>query len=109
MPRRLINKTLRRRGTADFKSYAKLRTTIFERCFLHEQKPKIIEVAGKAIMVDPSQWSERRTSTVSMHPGYREKDDMPQKLKGLYKGLVHHRAALISSATRHGSRRDAIG
>jgi lipocalin len=85
----LINKTLRRRRTADFKLHAKLRTAIFERCFLHEQKPKMIEVAGKAIMVDSSQWSERRTSTVSMRVGYGEKDDMPQKLKGLYKGLTH--------------------
>jgi hypothetical protein len=69
--------------------YAKLRTAIFERCFLHEQKPKMIEVAGKAITVDPSQWTERCTSTVSMHLGYGKKDDMPQELKGLYKGLTH--------------------
>jgi hypothetical protein len=71
--------------------YAELRTALFERCFLHElheQKRKFIEVAGKAIMVDPSQWSERRTATVSMHLGYGEKDDMPQKLKGLYEGLA---------------------
>jgi hypothetical protein len=48
----------------------------------------IIKVAGKAIIVDPSQWSERRTATVSMHLGYGEKDDMPQKLEGLYEGLA---------------------
>jgi hypothetical protein len=69
-----------------------LRAAIFERCFLREQKPKIIEVAGKAITVDPSRWSERRTATVSMRLGYGEKDDMPQKLKGLYQGLAQHPA-----------------
>jgi hypothetical protein len=65
-----------------------LRAAIFERCFLHEQQPKIIEVADKAIIVDPSQWSGQRTATVSTHLGYGEKDDMPQKLKGLYDGLA---------------------
>jgi hypothetical protein len=32
---------LRRRRTADFKLNAKLRAAMFERCFLHKQKPKI--------------------------------------------------------------------
>jgi hypothetical protein len=40
-----------------------------------------------------SRWlRERRTATVSMHLGYGEKDDMPQKLKGLYEGLAQNPA-----------------
>lgn len=43
---------------------------------LNEKKPKMIEVAGAPLQVNPKNWTERKTCTVSMHLGYGEKDQV---------------------------------
>lgn len=68
---------------------------------LHEKKPKVIEVAGSPINIDASKWTERRTATVSMHLGYGEKDEMVQKLKGLYESLAQDPAIQTMFTTQN--------
>jgi hypothetical protein len=41
---------------------------------LNEKKEKVIEVAGGPLQVNPQDWTERKTCTVSAHLGYGEKD-----------------------------------
>lgn len=55
---------------------------------INEKKPKMIEVAGEPIEVDPRTWTERTTCTVSMHLGYGEKDKAVVKHTQAYEMLA---------------------
>lgn len=52
---------------------------------VNEAPEKEIEVAGGPLQIDPKQWTERTTCTVSMHLGYGEKEQAAEKLAGAYK------------------------
>lgn len=54
---------------------------------LHQKKAKVIEVAGQPIQINPQQWSDRTSCTVSMHLGYGEKDQAVAKHAALYQSL----------------------
>lgn len=43
---------------------------------------------GSALTIDPKQWKERKTCTVSMHLGYGEKDKAAGDLAGVYSMLA---------------------
>lgn len=55
---------------------------------VNKMQPEMIEVAGSAVMADPSQWSERKTASVSMHLGYGEKEMLAKKLLNTAKELT---------------------
>jgi hypothetical protein len=55
---------------------------------VNEKKEKVVEVAGKEIRVNPQDWAERKTCTVSMHLGYGEKDKAVAKHAEAYKMLA---------------------
>lgn len=55
---------------------------------VNEAPEKEIEVAGSPIKIDPKQWTERTTCTVSLHLGYGEKDKAAQDISGAYEMLA---------------------
>jgi hypothetical protein len=55
---------------------------------LHDNKGRVIEVAGQPMQVDPRQWTERTTCTVSPHLGFGEKDVMVNKMTVAHKTLT---------------------
>lgn len=55
---------------------------------LHEKKEKFIEVAGDILRVNPAQWTERTTCSVSMHLGYGEKDQAVSKMTQAYEFMA---------------------
>lgn len=50
--------------------------------------PKMVEITGQWIEVDPRKWSERKTCSSSMHLGYGEKDRAVAKHVEAYKMLA---------------------
>jgi hypothetical protein len=54
---------------------------------LHDKK-RIIEIAGEAMEVDPSTWTERKTASVSMHLGYGEKDKLAFTISQTYEKMA---------------------
>jgi len=55
---------------------------------LNDDKKNEIEVTGGIIKVDPSQWSERKTCSVSMHLGYGEKEQAANSMQQGYSGMA---------------------
>jgi hypothetical protein len=51
---------------------------------LHEQPQKVIDVAGAQLTVNPQDWTERKTCSVSMHLGYGEKDKLAGTIAKTY-------------------------
>ena len=54
----------------------------------NEKRPKIIEIAGNFVEVDPSRWSERLDMTVSFYLGYGEKEREVGKYVNAYTMLA---------------------
>jgi hypothetical protein len=59
---------------------------------LNDKKDKWIEVAGAPMRVNAQQWSERTTSTVSMHLGYGEKDQAVNEMSQGYAGMAQNQS-----------------
>lgn len=53
---------------------------------IHDKK-RMIDVAGEAMEVDPTSWTERKTASVSMHLGYGEKDKLAATIGQTYEKL----------------------
>lgn len=52
---------------------------IYQLVLENEDKKKIVELAGNWVNIDPRQWAERKTATVSFHLGYGEQDKEAMK------------------------------
>ncbi|WP_316235063.1 MULTISPECIES: hypothetical protein [unclassified Bradyrhizobium] len=61
---------------------------IIRLAILNEKPDKVIEVAGAPLQVNPQQWTERRTATVSQHLGYGDKDTAANELAQGYQMLA---------------------
>lgn len=47
---------------------------IYELVIANEKKQNVVELAGNWVQIDPQQWKERKTCTVSFHLGYGEQE-----------------------------------
>lgn len=47
---------------------------IYQIVLAKEKRSNIVELAGNWVQIDPRQWAERKTATVSFHLGYGEQD-----------------------------------
>jgi hypothetical protein len=77
---------------------------------LNSTREQIIEVAGSEMQVDPRQWTERSTCSVSMHLGYGEKDQALAKLMNAYQFMAGDAAIapMFTVENRYELLRDAM-
>jgi anaerobic selenocysteine-containing dehydrogenase len=68
--------------------FVKLMLEVIRLTILHEQKEKVVEVAGNVLNITPQAWKERKTCTTSMHLGYGEKDKAVAKHSQAYQMLA---------------------
>jgi hypothetical protein len=68
--------------------FVPLMMEVIRLAILHEDKQKIIDVAGSPIAVNPQDWTERKTASVSMHLGYGEKDKLAATISASYEKMA---------------------
>lgn len=68
--------------------FTQLMLEVVRLAIMHDKKEKFIEVAGNTMKVNPQQWTDRTTCSVSMHLGYGEKDQTITQMQQAYSGMA---------------------
>ena len=67
--------------------FVPLMIEVIRLAILHEVPQKVIDVAGSPITVNPQDWTERKTCSVSLHLGYGEKDKLAATISQTYEKM----------------------